>query len=136
MHMELRKVIQAIQGSVLLLASALLCVPAMALWSELGSSSFAALLVPQLPQSASNAQQPGNSQKAQPEQQTAKTVVITGRIAKRGPNFTLKDSNGHIYRLDAADMAAPFEGKFVKVTGTLEASMKLLHVDEIEEVEG
>ncbi|MDR3751913.1 MAG: DUF5818 domain-containing protein [Terracidiphilus sp.] len=132
--MEIRKRIQAVQGAVFLLSSAMLCVPAMALWHVSGSSSTPALQEPQQPHTAPGAQQPDNSKKEQPDQQAAKAVVITGTIAKSGSDFTLRDANGNIYQLDAPDKAAPFDGKFVKVTGTLEASAKVLHVDAIEEV--
>jgi len=124
--MELRKRIQAVQGAVFLLSSAMLCVPAMALWHVSGSSSTPALQEPQQPHTAPDAQQP--------DQQATKAVVITGTIAKTGSNFTLRDVEGNIYQLDAPDKAAPFEGKFVKVTGALEASAKVIHVDAIEEI--
>jgi len=46
----------------------------------------------------------------------------------------LKDASGTVYRLDAPEKAGPFEGKAVKVTGKLEASTNLLHIDAIEAV--
>lgn len=71
---------------------------------------------------------------AQPSEEPVKAVVILGTIVRSGSDFALKDSNGNSYVLDAPDQAAPYEGKYVKVTGTLDEDAKLLHVDNIQEV--
>lgn len=36
------------------------------------------------------------------------------------------------YELDNNEKASPFEGKQVKVTGTLDSTKKLIHVEQIE----
>jgi len=83
----------------------------------------------QQPKTSPDMQQPDP---AQPDQSASKAVVFTGTIAKDGSDFILRDSSGAVYRLDAPEKAQPFEGKSVKVTGTLEASANVLHVQLIE----
>jgi hypothetical protein len=56
-----------------------------------------------------------------------------GTIVKDGSDFVLRASTGDVYRLDMPSKAQPFEGKAVKVTGKLEETAKLIHVDNIEE---
>jgi len=132
--MELRKRIPAVQGPVFLLSSAMIfSIAAVALQPAPGSAPSTALQEPQRPQSVPGAQQPGNSNLAHSHQVVAKSVVITGTITRSCSDLSLRGVNGNIYQLDAQDKAAPFEGKFVRVTGTLEASAKLLHVDAIKE---
>jgi hypothetical protein len=66
---------------------------------------------------------------AQPEAKS-----FTGRIVKSGENFVLSDSaTKSRYMLDSQDKARPYEGKRVKVTGTIDAS-DLIHVETIQEI--
>ena len=74
------------------------------------------------------------AQPAQPDQNAAKSTVFTGTIVKDGSSFVLQASSGDVYRLDTSDKAQQFEGKSVKVTGKLEESAKLIHVENIEEM--
>jgi hypothetical protein len=68
----------------------------------------------------------------QKEQQEVKT--FSGKIAKDGEEFVLQDPAGKMaYRLDDQKKAAQFNGKSVKVTGTLDAANNLIHVQSIEE---
>jgi hypothetical protein len=67
---------------------------------------------------------------AQPEVET-----FTGTIIKNGENFVLSDSATKTgYTLDNPKKASAFEGKKVKVTGTLDKSSHLIHVETIEAV--
>ena len=50
-----------------------------------------------------------------------------------GGDFVLS-SKDEVYRLDNQDKARPFAGEKVKITGTLEAKSKLIHVVDIEPV--
>jgi hypothetical protein len=79
-------------------------------------------------------QQSVTSPDTQPDQQAAKTVVVTGTIVKSGSSVVLRDSNGTVYQLDAPEKAEPFVGKSVKVTGKLDATASLLHVESIEAI--
>ena len=68
--------------------------------------------------------------KPQPEAET-----FTGKILKDGENFVLSDSVTKTkYTLDNPKKASPYEGKAVKVTGTLDTSGHLIHVETIEAV--
>ena len=86
---------------------------------------------PQQPQPNPDAQQPAPTT---PGQQAPKSASFTGTIVKDGSSFVLRDSSGTVYQLDAQDKAQPFEGKPVKVTGMLEESAKLIHVEAIESI--
>src|ERR1700676_354337 len=67
---------------------------------------------------------------AQPEVETFMSTII-----KNGENFVLSDSATKTgYTLDNPKKASAFEGKKVKVTGTLDKSSHLIHVETIEAV--
>jgi len=61
--------------------------------------------------------------------------TFSGTIVKSGDNFVLSDSANKIsYMLDDAKKASQFEGKRVKVTGTMDVATNTIHVDTIQEV--
>lgn len=67
---------------------------------------------------------------AQPEAET-----FYGTILRSGENFVLSDSATKTrYTLDDPRKARPFEGKTVKVTGTLEVASNLIHVQTIQDI--
>jgi len=67
--------------------------------------------------------------------QTPKDKTFTGTIVKRGDNFVLNDAvNKTAYMLDDAEQASQFEGKKVKVTGTVDVASNTLHVETIKEI--
>ncbi len=70
---------------------------------------------------------------AMPDQGTAKSTVFMGTIVKDGSEFVLRVSSGDVYKLDAPSRAQQFEGKTVKITGKLEETAQLIHVENIEE---
>jgi hypothetical protein len=82
--------------------------------------------------------QPGaqHSSPSTPESQdkspTAQT--FTGTISKEADNYVLKVSDSSSYKLDSQDQVQPFEGKRVQVTGTLDSSINLIHVDKVEPI--
>ncbi len=65
----------------------------------------------------------------------AETKVFTGTIWMNGGRFVLRDEHKkHWYQLDVDQkMVAEFEGKQVKVIGTLDATNSEIHVQHIEE---
>ena len=66
----------------------------------------------------------------QPEAET-----FVGTILKDGDNYVLSDAaTKSKYTLDDAKKASVFEGKTVKVTGTLDKARNLIHVDTIQEI--
>ena len=58
----------------------------------------------------------------------------TGTVVKNGTGFLLRGASGALYDLDDALKAQPFAGKAVKVTGKLNETAKLIHIEKIEEV--
>jgi len=68
--------------------------------------------------------------KSQPE-----TETFMGTVLKNGENFVLSDSATKTsYTLDNAKKASPYEGTTVKVTGSLDVSHNLIHVESIQGV--
>lgn len=69
---------------------------------------------------------------ANPQQPQTKT--FSGTIGKNGDQFILKDdADKSSYQLDDQDKASKFEGKRVKVTGTLDQANNLIRIQTIEE---
>jgi uncharacterized protein YdeI (BOF family) len=82
-------------------------------------------------------QQPGQTpdQSAQPapdsqaQSQPSGVQVFTGTIVKSGEKYVFQDStSGNTYDIDAQDQVKQFEGKKVRVHGTLDPSGKMIHV--------
>jgi hypothetical protein len=61
---------------------------------------------------------------------TART--FTGIIDKQASNFLLKVSETISYKLDNQTDVQQYEGKRVRITGTLDSSVNLIHVDKVE----
>jgi hypothetical protein len=69
------------------------------------------------------------------QQSKQKTKVFSGTIIKNGDNFVLSDSANKLsYLLDDAEKASQFEGKKVKVTGTVDVASNTIHVETIQEI--
>ena len=67
---------------------------------------------------------------AHPEAET-----FMGTVLKSGGNFVLSDSATKTrYTLDDPRKARPFEGMTVKVTGTLDITSNLIHVETIQNI--
>jgi outer membrane biosynthesis protein TonB len=61
--------------------------------------------------------------------QTAGAQSFTGTVAKSGGKYVFQDeASGNTYDIDHQDEVQKFEGKKVKVRGTLDASTKTIHV--------
>ena len=84
------------------------------------------------------AAQPSQSQPSQktrklrrPRLQTSKD--FTGTIVKEKGAMMLKDSSSNVsYKVDDDNKVKDYEGKQVKVTGTLDSSTNVIHVDSIQ----
>jgi hypothetical protein len=58
-----------------------------------------------------------------------------GTILKDGENYVLSDSaTKSRYTLDDAKKARPYEGKNVKVTGTLDKASNVIHIETIQDI--
>jgi hypothetical protein len=62
----------------------------------------------------------------------AQHATFTGTVMRNGEQFVLRETSGQIYRLDDPRHAQSFEGKAVKVTGSLDTEAHLIHVERIE----
>lgn len=76
-------------------------------------------------QATSPSQDPGSA--ASP---AASTFV--GTVTRQGDDFVLVVSETATYNLDAKARIEQYEGQRVRVTGTLESGVNLIHVDRIE----
>jgi Protein of unknown function (DUF5818) len=65
----------------------------------------------------------------------AEAETFMGTILKDGENYVLSDPAAKSrYTLDDAKKARPYEGKSVKVTGTLDKASNVIHVQTIQDV--
>jgi len=54
--------------------------------------------------------------------------TFSGTIVKSGDKFVFQDESGSTYDVDHQDQVKQFEGKKVRIHGTLDASTKTIHV--------
>ena len=74
-------------------------------------------------------QQPAQSTPVQP---SPAAQTFTGTIVKDGGKYILKTSGTNVYELDDQERAKQYDGKQVKIAGTLDATGNSLHVTSIE----
>jgi Protein of unknown function (DUF5818) len=72
---------------------------------------------------------------AAPAAQETEAQSFTGKIMNHDGKYALHGEDGKTYQLDDQDKAKNFDGKDVKVTGTLDEETMTIHVSQIEEVE-
>jgi len=77
-------------------------------------------------------QQAGQPAKPPVQQQQPGAQTLTGTVAKDGDAYILKVSINGTYHLDDQDRAKQYEGKQVKVAGTLDANGNSFHIISIE----
>ena len=58
----------------------------------------------------------------------AGTQTFSGTVTKEGDKYVLKDDSGHTYDIDHQDEVKKFEGKRVRVQGTLDPSTNKIMV--------
>jgi uncharacterized protein YdeI (BOF family) len=70
------------------------------------------------------------------QQQTQeKSKIFSGTIIKNGDKFLLSDAANKLsFVLDDSEKASQFEGKRVKVTGTVDTASNIIHVETIQEI--
>jgi uncharacterized protein YdeI (BOF family) len=70
-----------------------------------------------------------NTQSGSSSDNAAGTQTFTGTIVKQGDKYVFQDAaSGTTYDIDHQDEVRKFEGKRVRVHGTLDASAKMIHV--------
>lgn len=80
------------------------------------------------------AQQPDQqtTQPANPPAQPPAAQTFTGTIVKDGSRYILKVSGNSVCQLDDQEKVKRYEGKQVKIAGTLDATDNSLHITSIE----
>jgi cytoskeletal protein RodZ len=71
--------------------------------------------------------QPSPDAQAQSSDPTG-VQTFSGTVMKQGNKFVLQDASGTTYDIDHQDEVSKFEGKRVRVHGTLDASGKMIHL--------
>jgi Protein of unknown function (DUF5818) len=107
--------------------------PELIAWSELQKPQPMPQPLP--PPERADQSQPAQSQPAQSQAQQPQEAAdqpFTGTIAKDGDKYVLKISDSASYQIDDQEKAKPYEGKRVKVVGSLDAKANILHVTSIE----
>jgi hypothetical protein len=72
---------------------------------------------------------------AAPAVQETEAKTFTGQIMNHDGKYALHGEDGKTYQLDDQDKAKEFEGKKVKIAGTLDEESMTITINEIEEVE-
>lgn len=75
--------------------------------------------------------QPGNQPSPDTQAQSPDSTAVqtfTGTVARQGDKYVLKDASGTTYDIDHQDEVKKFDGKQVKVRGTLDSTGKMIHV--------
>ena len=68
-------------------------------------------------------------------QMQAEAATFTGTILKTGDNFVLNDAVTKTkYMLDNQDKLSPYEGKKVEITGRVDVTNNLIHIETIQEI--
>ncbi|HWE85267.1 MAG TPA: DUF5818 domain-containing protein [Terracidiphilus sp.] len=63
---------------------------------------------------------------------SATTVTFSGKLVRNGSRLALREVAGAMYPLDGTPNAWSFEGSDVRITGKIDLSTRMLHVDAIE----
>jgi len=78
--------------------------------------------------------QSANQPAQETPQQEPAAQTLTGTIIKDGSRYVLKVSGTSTYQLDDQDKAKQFEGKQVKVNGSLDKATSTIHITDIQPV--
>jgi len=93
---------------------------------EMPPSSEQAPNAQQPPSQTPDATAPESGSKADSSNAPTDTQTFSGTVVKHGDKYILKDDSGKIYDIDHQSEVAKFEGKRVRVQGTLDANGKIL----------
>jgi hypothetical protein len=107
--------------------------PQLIVWSQAQKPRPVPQPLPPPDQPGQHQNQPpqGQATDAEDQQQpTAQTFI--GTIFKDGTQYVLKDTNGTAYQLDDQEGVKQYEGKPVKIVGSLNAKNNILHVVSIQ----
>jgi hypothetical protein len=86
----------------------------------------------QEPQPVAEQQGPSANSTAQKPPQQTPAQIVTGTIVRDAGRYVVKVSSSTGYELDDQDRAKQYEGKQVKIAGTLDANGGSLHIISLE----
>jgi hypothetical protein len=69
---------------------------------------------------------------ANAQSQAPTASSFTGTVTKEADDFVLKVSENTRYKLDSSQEIEQYDGQRVRVTGTIESGVNIIHVDRIE----
>ena len=84
----------------------------------------------QQPQQPPTAQPGQPSSEAQAQTQESDGQVFSGTVVKSGDKYILQMADGTAYNLDHQDLVKKYEGKQVRVKGTLDSDGKTIHINQ------
>ena len=87
---------------------------------------------PTAPQPQQNPPTSPQDSSASDKSQTATAQSFTGTVSKEADSFVLHVSQSVSYKLDNQQQVQQYEGQRVRVTGTLDSSINLIHVEKVE----
>ncbi len=85
--------------------------------------------------SAITTQQEEPAEPAAEQAEAQSSQVFMGKIVQHDGTYVLESEGNKVYQLDDQEKAKEFEGKNVKISGTLDEQSSTIHVAEIEEME-
>jgi hypothetical protein len=65
---------------------------------------------------------------SQAQSQTSQGQMFSGTIVKSGDKYVLQDTSGTSYDVDHQELVKKYEGKQVRINGTLDPDGKTIHV--------
>jgi len=111
-----------------ILATGLMCIPALAQTASTPSQDPSQQPAPTQPTQSQPSQASPTSSDSMPQGQ-----AFTGTIVKGSDGYMLQDdTNKTSYKLDNAKIAKKFNGKNVKVTGSLDSTSNTIHVTDVQ----
>ena len=96
--------------------------------SQSPSSQSPDATTPPPSQSAPSASQSGSSAADQSAASAGGTQTFSGTVTKQGDKYVLKDDSGKTYDIDHQDEVKKFDGKRVRVQGTLDPATNKIMV--------
>jgi hypothetical protein len=105
--------------------------PQLIVWSQAQKPQPVPQPLPDPPEQQAK-KQPEQPANPQPAEEQAVKRMFTGKIVKDAGHYVLKVSNECVYQLDDEQKAKEYEGKDVRVVGTLDAHGAILRVSDIE----
>ncbi len=111
--------------------------PQLIAWSQLQKPEPVPQPLPPPDRPVQQPDQPTDQQSVQPanpqaQRQPPAAQTFTGTIVKDGGRYLLEMANKNIYELDDQEKAKRYDGKQVRIEGTLDAKGNSLHITSIE----